>query len=369
MRPLERFLADEIEAGSFPGGVALAGSAGQVLEEAAAGNACVEPGREDASLSTLYDLASLTKPLCAGALAAAAASGLPLDSPPGRYLPDWRKTRFEGVTLERLLTHTSGLAAWYPVYVRGEGAAAYRRTLAELEPEARPGERVIYSDLNFLLLGDILENVLGAPIESAFDELVAKPSGSGARFRPPDARATAATERGDRFERAMTEARGLSYPRFRNGVVRGEVHDGNAFRRGGAAGSAGLFATARDVWALARGWLEPGRVEFGRDRTPGLSEARGLAWQGRRGAGSAIPEMSERAFGHTGFTGTSVWVDPEAGLVERAADQPDPPRGARDPVQRGASALSRRGLRRIRLRERPALLIGSRIGLPDGMHI
>jgi CubicO group peptidase (beta-lactamase class C family) len=107
----------------------------------------------------------------------------------------------------------------------------------------------------------------------------------------------------------------LTYTRFRDGVVRGQVHDGNAFRRGGVAAHAGLFATAADVYALARTWLEAGRVDAGRDHTPELSEARGLAWQGRRGAGSAIPEMSPRAFGHTGFTGTSLWIDPDSGLV------------------------------------------------------
>jgi CubicO group peptidase (beta-lactamase class C family) len=128
----------------------------------------------------------------------------------------------------------------------------------------------------------------------------------------------AATERDDRFERAMTEARGLSYPHFRKGVVWGEVHDGNAFRRGGVSAHAGLFGTARDAWALARAWLEPSRTSLASDRTPGLAEARGIAWQGKRGAGSAVPAMSERAFGHTGFTGTSIWVDPREG-AERIA--------------------------------------------------
>lgn len=315
MTPLEGFLAGEIEAGSFPGAAALVGTGGEVLEERSAGNASVEPEREPATAATLYDLASLTKPLCTGALVAAVGPALSLDAPPGRFLPALKKTRYDGITLENLLTHTSGLPAWYPLYVRGEGVEAYRRTLAEMEPEAAPGERVIYSDLNFLILGEVLESVVGAPFDAAFDELVARPAGSGARFLPPDPAATAATEKDDRFERAMTEVRGLSYSRFRVGVLRGEVHDGNAFRRGGVAGHAGLFASARDVWALARRWLEPGRVDWGRDRTPGLSEARGLSWQGRRGAGSAIAAMSERAFGHTGFTGTSVWVDPDAGLV------------------------------------------------------
>jgi len=110
----------------------------------------------------------------------------------------------------------------------------------------------------------------------------------------------------------MTAALGLSYPRFRTGVVRGEVHDGNASRRGGVAGNAGIFATARDVWALARAWLANYSQEFCGDRTPLLAEGRGLSWQTARGAGSAIPEMPASCFGHTGFTGTSLWIDPDA---------------------------------------------------------
>jgi CubicO group peptidase (beta-lactamase class C family) len=113
----------------------------------------------------------------------------------------------------------------------------------------------------------------------------------------------------------MTAALGLSYTRFRTDVVWGEVHDGNAFRRGGVAGNAGLFGSARDVWALARMWLENFSGEFCSDATPLLPEARGLAWQGKRGAGSSVPAMSPRSFGHTGFTGTSLWMDPDAGRI------------------------------------------------------
>ena len=314
MTALADFLASEIEDGSFPGASALVGTGERVLEEAVAGRALMgtEPGADtvDVAPETLFDLASLTKPLCSGALLART-TDLPLDTRPGRFFPEWKKTRFEDITLERLLTHTSGLAAWYPMYVRGEGVAAYRRTLGELEPVDAPGKRVIYSDLNFLLVTQILETIYAAPLERVFAEQVAAPAGSAARFLPEPSAATAATERGDRFERAMVEARGLSYGRYRDGVVRGEVHDGNAFRRGGVSGHAGLFATARDVWALARPWLDPGGREWTRDRTRELDEGRGLAWQSRRGAGSAIPEMSDASFGHTGFTGTSLWVDPE----------------------------------------------------------
>jgi CubicO group peptidase (beta-lactamase class C family) len=308
---LDEFLRREIEEGSFPGASALVGSADSVLEQAAAGSASVEPVSAPAAPDTLFDLASLTKPLAAAALVHAAGSALPLDAAPGRFLAEWKRTRFDGITIASLLTHTSGLAAWFPLYARGEGVAAYRRTLAELEPESRPGAAVTYSDLNFLLLAHVLETVLSAPLDLAFETLVAAPAGSSARFLPPDPARTAATEKGDRVERGMTERLGLAYAGFREYAVRGEVHDGNAFRRGGVSANAGLFGTATDVWRLARTWLDGSRPTFVTDWTPDLPESRGLGWQRARGAGSAVPEMSPDSFGHTGFTGTSVWVDPK----------------------------------------------------------
>jgi CubicO group peptidase (beta-lactamase class C family) len=314
MSSLIEFLEREIERGSFPGGSALVGSRDAVLEAAHAGDAAVAPERVAVTAETRYDLASLTKPLVTGALAAAAPE-LDLSCPPGRYFPPWKKTAYEGITLESLFTHTSGIPAWFPLYVRGEGAAAYRRALAEIEPEAKPGSTVIYSDLNFLVLGEVLETHFSAPLHRLHQDLVAGPAGSGAAFLPATARETAATEEGDATERAMTAALGLSYPHFATGVVWGEVHDGNARRRGGVAAHAGLFGTARDVWSLARAWLADPRPRFTEDRTPGLGEARGLSWQIKRGAGSAIPSMSDGSFGHTGFTGTSVWLDPEADRV------------------------------------------------------
>lgn len=314
MSPLTDFLREEIERGSFPGAVALVGSQDRILELAWAGHAALSPRRVEVAAETLFDLASLTKPLASGAIVLTARD-LALSETPGRYLTGWKRTRYEGITIESLLTHTSGLPAWYPLYVRGEGAAAYRNALCELEPEKLPGSEVVYSDLNFLLLGEILEVHFAAPLDRLFSELVAGPAGSGARFLPENPETTAATEEGDRTERAMTAALGLSYPRFRGGVVWGQVHDGNAFRRGGVAGNAGLFGTAEDVWKLSKRWLSEMPQDFVADRTPRLSEARGFAWQGQRGAGSAGPDLSPRSFGHTGFTGTSAWIDPEAGRI------------------------------------------------------
>lgn len=315
MTALQDFLAEEIEKGSFPGGVALVGDPDSVSEIAAAGHAVVEPDRIPVSAETLFDLASLTKPLVCGALVSEALPALDLRSPPGRYLPEWKATRYDGITLESLLAHTSGLPAWYPVYARGEGAAAYRRTLAGIEPVAKPGERVLYSDLNFLVLGDVLETHFSAGLDSSFAAVVAPGAGTGARYLPGRNPEVAATEKGDATERRKAAELGIAYPHFRTGVAWGEVHDGNSLRRGGVAGNAGLFGTAEDVWRLARTWLDSAPRDLTRDRTPELAEARGLAWQGKRGAGSAIPAMPDSAFGHTGFTGTSVWIDPDSGRI------------------------------------------------------
>ena len=316
MTPAAAFLDAEIARGSFPGGAALVGTSERILDASAAGNAALEPETIAVSSDTVWDLASLTKALCGGALTRAAVdAGLDLDRPPGYFFPAWKKTRFDGITLASLLNHTSGLPGWFPLYTRGEGARAYSRTLAELDPAAAPGSAVLYSDINFLLLGDILEAHFSRPLDGAFDDLIAGPSGSAAGFLPGAAPPAAATEKGDEAERRMTAALGLSYPHFREGVVRGEVHDGNAFRRGGVAGNAGLFGSARDVWALARQWLLDFPAEFCGDTTPLFPEARGLSWQGARGAGSAIPRMPRRCFGHTGFTGTSLWIDPEADRI------------------------------------------------------
>lgn len=301
MSRLADFLEREIERGSFPGAAALVGSAEGIREAAATG----------ARLEVLYDLASLTKVLVAAPLARLALSaGLDWSRPVGAYLAEFRRTRYEDLRVENLATHTSGLPSWRPLYARGFGPRAYRRELARIEPEAKAGARVIYSDLGILVFGEVLETILSEPIDRAFAREVAGPAGVSARFGPifpPDG--VAPTERGNRFEKKLCDEMGIAFDGFRTGVICGEAHDGNAHYRGGVAAHAGLFGTAEDVWKLARPWLSGGSG-FLADRTPDQAESRGLFWQGKRGAGSAIPQFSEEAFGHTGFTGTSLWLDP-----------------------------------------------------------
>jgi CubicO group peptidase (beta-lactamase class C family) len=302
---LGEFLDREIEAGSFPSGAALVGT-GDRIETAAARNAPAD---------AIWDLASVTKVLATAALARlAAAHGLGWERAVGDYLPEFKRTRFEDVRVRHLATHTSGFPAWRPLYASGFGAAAYRRSLAALEPESPPGEAVVYSDLGTLVFGEVLESVLSEPIDRAFLREIAAPDGSRATFGPlSDAMKAMPTERGNRFEAELCEKMGIRFTGFREGFLRGEVHDGNAWGRGGVAAHAGLFGTAEDVWKLARTWIEAG--EFGDDFTPDLSESRGLFWQRKRGAGSAIDSFSDSSIGHTGFTGTSLWIDRDRGKI------------------------------------------------------
>jgi serine-type D-Ala-D-Ala carboxypeptidase len=322
---LEDFLADEIHAGSFPGGVAVRAEGDHRFEVAVAGDRVTDPVHEAVDTETLYDLASLTKVLVTTPLLLLAMTEhLAPETPVGKILPEFGRTQFCGVTVAHLLTHTSGLPAWRPLFGVARGAREYRRRLAELEPVESPGRKVIYSDLGFLILGDVVETVLGGTLDRLFAEAIGRPLGLSCGFGPiRDPSAAAATERGNAYERRLSESLGYPGAPVRSGVTRGQVHDSNAYFRGGVAGHAGLFANAADVFALARMWTRPdtGPLDSGlvarafEDHTPDAAEARGWGWQGRRGAASAGELMASGAFGHTGFTGTSLWIEPRSDRV------------------------------------------------------
>jgi CubicO group peptidase (beta-lactamase class C family) len=297
---LDDFLRREIAVGSFPGAVYAIGSSRGIERENALGNAVAVPMRIPATLDSLYDCASITKPLITATLALQM-----LDLDP---------------YVRSLLTHTSGLRAWLPLYLYDN----YLDAIREHGPEYEPGTRVIYSDLNFVLLWSMLPNFV-----SLARERILAPLGieHDAMFNPPLSLRPriAATEWGQRYEAKMAAGSGQrpvvsgQVPGIfaqRDGLIWGETHDGNSHFAGGTAGNAGLFATARSIFRLAQSWtnaelLPPALVdEATSNLTPGLEDARGLGWQKPTGS-LATSMLSDRAYGHTGFTGTSVWIEPE----------------------------------------------------------
>jgi len=302
---LDDFLRREIDLGSFPSASYAIGTRScGIRREGALGNAVAVPLRIAATPETIYDVASLTKPLITTTLIlqAVAEKRIALDD------------RFEGFTFRELLTHTTGLTAWLPLYAFPDALAAIR----EHGKECEPGTRVIYSDLNFVLLYFAIEKLFGDYVAAAQSRILDPLALRDALFLPPTQLEPriAATEWGQRWEMKMCADRGIAFDGFRRSLIWGETHDGNSHHFGGTAGNAGLFATARAVFriaqAFANGELTP--PQLARDATL-TTFPRGLGWDKPTAGSEATSMLSADAYGHTGFTGTSVWVDGDRILV------------------------------------------------------
>lgn len=323
---MSALLGDRIEAGDFPSAVYLIAEAGRLVFAEALGHAVVEPYRIAASLDTIYDLASLTKPLVTGLLCASRidTGELTLDSAVAHLLPEFGRADKQFITLRHLLTHTSGLPAWRPLYILAEGERD--RTVSVVANEDlvyKPGSRVLYSDLGFIILGFLLEKMTGVQLaELARREIIDRLELKRTLFNPEIAMQTAiaACETGNAYEKeTCREAGGPEYANWRKHLIWGEVHDGNAHFLGGAAGHAGLFSTGHETLRIAEQFvagqsrlLKPMTCElFRRNMTHGLEEARSLAWQlATTNLSTAGPALPPDSYGHTGFTGTSCWIDP-----------------------------------------------------------
>lgn len=323
---VSNFLSERIAAGDFPSAVYVISDKGRVAFSDALGNAVVEPYSIAASFDTIYDLASLTKPLVTGLLCAKRieAGELTLDSAVAHYLPEFERTDRQMITVRHLLTHTSGLPAWRPLYILAEGERD--RTVGVIANEAleyQPGSRVLYTDLGFIVLGFLLERLTGKRLARlAQAEIIERLKLERSFFNPEVALQTgiAACETGNAYERETSRATGAAeYSDWREHVIWGEVHDGNAYFLGGAAGHAGLFSTAAETLQLASQCVA-GQSEllksqtcselFSSNMTAGLNEARSVSWQLAVTHGSAAgPALPLNSYGHSGFTGTSCWID------------------------------------------------------------
>jgi len=294
------------------------------------GDAVREPTQIPATFDTVYDLASLTKPLITTLLCARRieAGELTLDSAVANYLPEFDRTDRQMITVRELLTHTSGLPAWRPLYVTAEGKRdAVVAAIVSERLEYAPGTRVVYSDLGFITLGFLLERLTGARLSDLADrEIIKALDLKETFFNPARAKQTgiAACETGNRYEQQTCQELGLEYRSWRENLIWGEVHDGNAYFLGGAAGHAGLFSNARETLRLANQFiststelLKPETCRlFNTVMTAGLEEDRSIGWQLASTRDSAAgPGLARDSFGHLGFTGTSCWVDPRRGRV------------------------------------------------------
>jgi CubicO group peptidase (beta-lactamase class C family) len=324
---ISNLLEQQINAGDFPSAVYLVAENGKVVFTGALGHSAVEPYRITNKLDTIYDLASLTKPLVTGLLCARRIElgELTLDSSISHYLPEFDRTDKSMITVRELLTHTAGLPAWRPLYLLAEDELERAASaIANLDLEYKPGTRVVYSDLGFIALGFLLARMTAHSLADMARTEIFDPLGlQQTFFNPEEALQTgiAACETGNAYEREMLEQSGAgTYPNCRQRLIWGEVHDGNAYFLGGAAGHAGLFSSAPDTFVLAQQFLPESSkllkretcALFRTNMTPGLEESRSLGWQlAETSESTAGLDLPRDSFGHNGFTGTSLWIDPE----------------------------------------------------------
>lgn len=292
----------------------------RVISRGAVGAAVVEPERVELTEATPFDLASLTKPLVTAPLLVLLEREGRLDpeAPAGRWLGEIADTPAGRAGLLSLARHEAGLAAWAPLCVEASSLEGYLSRIASRAPAVEP-PRALYSDLGYILLGAALERIAGSDLDRLFRDRIAAPLGlrrSGFAVGGRGFEDAAATERGNDYERRMAGRAGAAHA-WRNDVPRGEVHDANAHGLGGVAGHAGLFGPAAEVARIARELLHPEKLPFGaagRDRLLRLPPEGGertvgfVAARRSRAAAGILPDASP---GHTGFTGTSLWLDPE----------------------------------------------------------
>lgn len=309
--PLAGIVEGQIRAGKIPGAVVLVGNRDGILFRRAFGHAALQPEKRAMAEDTVFDLASLTKVVATttAVMQLVERGKLRLEDPAAKYWPGFGQNGKERITVQALLTHYSGLRPDLDLKGKWQGRSAALRLIAAEKPVRAPGTAFIYSDINFAALGEIVRRVSGLPLDVYCDRHIFKPLGmKDTGFVPQPA-----------------QRRRIAPTVYRRGeMLQGEVHDPTAARMGGIAGHAGVFSTADDLAVFARMLLNGGSaggVQILQPATvekmtmpqspPGATRLRGLGWDiGAPFAANrdALPPVG--AYGHTGYTGTSLWIDP-----------------------------------------------------------
>jgi uncharacterized protein YbbC (DUF1343 family) len=328
---LDEIIEAEIAKKQLPGAVVVVGRQGRVVWRRAYGNRAIEPKPEPMTIDTIFDLASLTKVVATATsvMILVERGRVRLGDPVARYIPEFAETGKRNITVEQLLTHRSGLIADNELKDYEQGPAKALENIWKLAPLAEAGSKFIYSDVNYIVLAELVKRASGKPIDEFAAENIFQPLGMkdtgfkpAARLRPR----IAPTEKrggGAKAESAAEKKSGQEH------WMRGEVHDPRAYLLGGVAGHAGLFSTADDLAIYCQMILNLGEYQGRRILSPlGVARmtearasggnavdglARGVGWDVFTGfsanRGDLFPVGS---FGHTGFTGTSLWIDPSS---------------------------------------------------------
>jgi len=325
MRRIDDAAAAAIEAKEIPGAVVLVARRGRIVYLKAYGHRAIEPAEEPMTTDTIFDMASLTKVLATAPsiMLLVEQGAIRLDDRVKRYLPQFTGGGKDTVTVRQLLTHYSGLRPDFDLSKSWEGYESALQELWKETTQGEPGKEFVYSDLNFIALGEIVRAVSGKKLDAFSRENIFEPLRmSETRFNPPP-------EWRGRIAPTESRAHSLAYlkgqgnPADSAGVLRGEVHDPTAWRMEGVAGHAGLFSGARDVAIYAQMCLDRGACGGRRFLSPlavlamttpqsprSALPLRGLGWDIETSYSSPRGDLFGSGYGHTGFTGTSLWIHP-----------------------------------------------------------
>ena len=304
---IDPIIKEAVAAKEAPGAVLVVGHNGKIVYRKAYGYRALEPRRELMTVDTIFDMASLTKVIATTTcvMQLVEQGRVKPNDPVDKYLPEFAQNGKEDITVRELLTHYSGLAPDLDLtQMWGGKATAYNMAFTQ-KPDYPPGSRFVYSDINFITLGALVERVSGESLDRYAQEHVFAPLGmTHTRFLPPPSW---------RLKIAPTQYDDTGH------MLRGEVHDPTARRMGGVAGHAGLFSTADDVSKFAQALLSGSKIlspltiekMTSPQQAPNATSIRGFGWDidtpYSSNRGDLLPVGS---FGHTGFTGTSLWIDP-----------------------------------------------------------
>ena len=321
-KKLNQLLEESVKNKAWPGGVLLAAKDGKIFAKEAFGFHTYDKKRETRT-SDIFDLASITKVISttSAIMKLVENEKLNLDDPVVKYLPDFKGKQIKyfdqksKITIRNLMTHTAGLAPFKQFYLMESSKEGRLDSLYNSEPETKIGEKVVYSDIGLIMLGKLVENVSGVSLDKYVDSLIFQPMGMISTFYNPPK---------EKLHRIVpTEIS----DQYRIGLIHGEVHDENAHSIGGVAGHAGLFSTARDLARFSQmmlnkgiyGWTRIFKTEtvdlFTQRANVVDGSSRCLGWDSPDGEASGGVYLSDSSFGHNGFTGTSLWIDPENQII------------------------------------------------------
>ena len=312
---VENIVDHAIEDSAFPGAVVLVEKNGKIVFEKAFGHFTYDKNSRAMTLNTLFDLASLTKVISTTNCAMICIDrGLfRLDDKVSKYIPQFAQNGKEEITIRNLLLHNSGLPAFKRYYEMYNNATDVLNDIYSTKLEYPTGTKTVYSDLGIITLGKIIEEVTGITLDKFAKKEIFNPLGmKNTMYNPPDS-----------LKKYCAPTEYDNYWRHRQ--IQGEVHDETASMLGGVAGHAGLFSTAGDIAKVLQMLLQDGEFngkKIIKPKTVKLftkrqseKSTRALGWDTKSKTGSSAGDLfSDDSYGHTGFTGTSVWTDPERKL-------------------------------------------------------